>query len=110
MDNKVASNSPGSNPERAITPELLEAYFKSIEKPFLHTRLEMSQENDGLKAVVVIAFIFSLIPLIPYGISFAVPRLFSVKPLSLWNITFSSASFWFWWIASFLVSLLLMIA
>jgi hypothetical protein len=92
-----------------VTPEILEAYFKSIEGPFGVTRTEMTQEEGPLKTLAGVLFGFSLFPLVPYILSWTLPRLFEAKALSFWGIQISLVSFWFLWIVSFSVSLLLLI-
>jgi hypothetical protein len=110
MDENAAGGSSGVQPRDALTPDALEAYFLSIEKPFLETRTGMSERGGPFKTLVIVVFIFSLIPLLPYGLSFAASRLFGPRLLTFWSIRFALASFWFWWIASFFTSLLLLIA
>ena len=110
MDENTAGGGPGAKAALPISPEVLGAYFKSIEEPFRETRVEMSRSGGPFKALVIVIFIFSLIPLLPYGLSRLASRLFAVRLVSLLSIRFPLASFWFWWIASFFISLLLLVA
>ena len=107
----TGNNSGEATPEvrnQPPDPETLDAYFRSIEDPFRETRTE-SEEGSFLKTSAVVLFVFSLIPVFPFLLSVAIPRLFGPKLISFWGLSFSLGSFWFWWVSAFGSSLLLML-
>ena len=108
----MSENTADTAPEvrtAEITSEALGAYFASIEEPFRETRVEMSPGGRSFKTLVVVVFIFSLIPFFPYILARYSSHIL-IRSVTLWNVRISFTSFWFWWIALFVISLLLLIA
>lgn len=90
-----------------IAPATLEQYFDSIEDPFRETEVAMAK-GSPIGAFVAV-FVFSLIPVIPYGLSKLVLWFFGPKVVWFRTLHFRLASFWFWWIVCFAISLSLLI-
>ncbi len=86
-----------------ITPTQLQDYYRSIERPFEETeKLEVREGEVGFfKPLFVVGLMFSLMPLIPWGLSAALPRVFGPRVLTIWSFRFSISSFWFLWPAAF---------
>lgn len=90
-----------------IAPALLDEYYDSIKDPFRDTQDGLANESPIGKFVAV--FIFCLIPIIPYILSKLAYRAAGDRMLSFRNLHIHLASFWFWWVLSFTISLLLLI-
>lgn len=91
-----------------IPPDVLEGYFNSIEEPFHETSKGQAEEGRPIGAFIFL-FIFCLIPLVPYLLSKLMFLLWGEKLISYRAIHFHLASFWFWWIVSFVLSLSLLV-
>jgi hypothetical protein len=104
----------GRQPEAPAKPSVntaaLEEYFQSIKEPFRETCAGLEQDSKGVNGTVIILFIFSLIPLIPFVVSKLVWRYFAPTVISIRTIRFHAASFWFWWVALFIISLAVLIS
>lgn len=98
----------GPNPvaptKTAIAPNVLDAYFKSIEEPFRETCAGMAKK-DGPNASFVLGFVFCLIPLFPYLVYRLLEWRLGTKQMSFRFVHVNVWSFWFLWLAFFVVSL-----
>ncbi len=88
-----------------ISPSTLEQYFSSIQEPFRETRKGYAEEAAGGVGILAVAFIFSLIPLIPYLLSKLALRLFGPGLFLFLGIHIRLSSFFFWWLTCFVISL-----
>lgn len=99
----------GEQPEAPTKPcvsaDAMDEYFQSVEEPFHETRDGLAKEREGVNGGFIAFFIFSLIPLIPYAASELCWWYFASTFFSIGRIHFHLASFWFWWIAFFVISL-----
>jgi hypothetical protein len=99
----------GPQPDAPARPSVdiaeLAAYYQSIEEPFNETKKGLEKERAGLSGAIVVFFLLSLIPLLPFVISKLVWRYFSSTVISTWKLHFHLGSFWFWWIVFFITSL-----
>lgn len=94
---------PEGPTQPTVSPEALEAYFQSIKQPFDETRDGLAKDHGS--PVFVFLFIFCLIPLIPYTLWKITGRYFSFAVISVWSAKIQLASFWFWWVGLFVISL-----
>lgn len=93
---------------RRLTQERLQAYYESIEDLFAETQKSMAAQNDGLKGAAFVAFIFSLLPILP-GIIFLLVRRFTTdQTVSLLIFQVRLHSFLWIWLLSILITLVLM--
>lgn len=92
-----------------ILYEDLEAYFRSIEQPFAETRRALSR-GDGPLGYFILAFVLSLVPVIPFLLSEVLRLVYGPLAVEIWHLRFRISSFWFWWPASFLITLSLLLA
>jgi len=92
-------------------PARLADYYKSIEQPFAETRkVEEKERKVGfLGVLIILCFVFSLLPVIPWLLSIVLPKLAGAKTLSILGQEISVNSFWFLWPACFVLFLLLLI-
>jgi hypothetical protein len=97
---------PAGPASSKISPATLDQYFESIEDPFRETQEGQSTESHIGWFVGV--FIFCLIPLIPFVLSKLAWRIFGPRIVSVQHLQFHLASFRFWWVLSFAISLLLL--
>jgi hypothetical protein len=93
MDDNTLSELKETGAAFAVTPEVLDAYFRSIENPFRETRQGMAEDGGTFKASVVFVFVFSLIPLIPYVFARLATHVFDGRSVSFWRIRIPLASF-----------------
>lgn len=98
---------PESPTSPKIAPDTLEQYFESIEEPFHETENGLARKNPIRP--FVIGFVFCLIPLIPFLLSQLVFWLVGPRVISVRTIHLRVSSFWLWWVASFALSLLVLI-
>jgi hypothetical protein len=87
-------------------------YFKSIQHSFEETHsVEVKSRKNAAETFVIIAFVFSLVPLIPYAISLLLIKVV-VKPISfgVLGLQASVSSLRFLWLLCFLLSLLTLFA
>lgn len=96
---------PEAPAKPSVSSTALEKYFQSIEEPFRETRCGLAIERKGINGVFILFFVFSLIPLVPFLVSFFVSRYFGATLVSVRAIHFHVGSFWFWWVVLFVVSL-----
>lgn len=102
-----AGQAPEAPARPKIAPGTLEQYFESIEDPFRETQAGLAK-NSPIGCFVAI-LVFSLIPAIPYLMTrfvrhFVGPRVFWLRSFHL-----HVASFWFWWVVCFVISLSMLI-
>jgi hypothetical protein len=107
------SSTPG-----AATPEMgrpspanLGEYYRSIEPLFHETRRLQEREKKGesLTILLVLLFVMSLFPAIPYACWRLVPQLITNKVIEVRGLHLPLASFWLWWTICFAISLLLLV-
>ncbi len=85
-----------------------EEYFRSIEGSFQKSLIIRGKKETGFVAgLSIFLFVFSLIPLVPYGMSEVVPRLTGKSTARIFGMTLGLHSLLQWWIACFLGSLIL---
>jgi len=101
--------SPQPVPNTVISSTALQAYFKSIEDLFRETRTGLAAADKSPLGNFVLIFVFSLIPLIPYLLSKLAFVLWGPLVTGFRSFHFHVASFWFWWIVSFIASLSMLI-
>ena len=87
-------------------------YYSSIQGPFEETnRIESKESKVGFfKATLIFGLIFSLVPLIPWGLSVVFTKLVRPRLLAIWTMRIPTNSFWFLWpvaFALFLIALIL---
>lgn len=77
----------------------VEEYFRSIEQPFHETRRALKEEERTgfVKGFTIFAFVFSLLPLLPYILSILAPRILGAIYLPIWPHRIPVDSFWIWW-------------
>lgn len=108
-DDLVVANNQSPEPEPPTKPTVDEAslhgYFESIRDSFRETREGMEKEDKGTNGLVILFFVLSLIPLFPF-IGYTLAKYYlgsALLPIKTFQI--HVASFWFWWVALFLLSL-----
>jgi|HubBroStandDraft_6_1064221.scaffolds.fasta_scaffold88088_2 hypothetical protein len=94
----------------AVDPAALDDYFRSIKEPFRETCEGLQKESKSPNSAFIIFFIFSLLPVLPLVASRVVSRLFGSAFISVGRVRFHAGSFWFWWVALFLISLAALIS
>lgn len=102
----------GAEHEAAISaklaPNVLADYFNSIKQAFGETQEGLERDKRSLGPFIFV-FVFSLIPVIPFLLSKIMSLLFGSAIIGFRAVHFSVASFWFWWIVSFVATLSLLL-
>lgn len=108
-EDKIAAG--GTQPEGPTKPtvssDTLEAYFQSIRQAFDETREGLARDHGS--PIFVLFFIFCLIPLFPYIFWKIASRYLGSTTVSVWSARIHLASFWFWWVGFFIVSLVVLL-
>lgn len=91
--------------------ETVEEYFISIRRLFSDARQLREEEGkyQVLKGTTVGLFVLSVLPLVPYLLRYVVTRYKLIHGLKVHEWTIPVNSFWFWWSACFVGTLLLML-
>jgi len=101
----LGSPEPQAPAKPSVAPDELKEYFRSIEGPFGETCAGRERDSNGTNGAFIGLFILSLIPVVPFVASKITRRYFPSKVVSFGPIHFHLASFWFWWVALFVLSL-----
>ena len=108
-DNLAAGNLQAPEPEAPTKPTIdegsLHAYFESIRDTFRETREGMKKDDENTNGFFVLIFVLSLIPVFPFAGYAVTKHYFGDALLTIKNLRIHVASFWFWWVALFLLSL-----
>jgi hypothetical protein len=95
----------------ALHPDQPAEYYTSIKELFGDTqKLEEKEGRFGFfGGLIIVCFVFSLLPIIPWILSIVLPRLFRPENISVLGYGFSPGSFWFLWPTCFITFLVLLI-
>ena len=102
-------NQPEPPVKQSVPLKLLEEYFQSIQEPFSDTCDGLERDGKGLSVAAIVFFIFSLISLLPLVASKLAWRYFGSAIVRFRVLHFHLGSFWFWWVALFVVSLVVLL-
>src|SRR5258708_4407919 len=96
---------PEAPTKPTVDEAALHAYFESIRDSFTETRKGEEEDNESPHWVFVFFFLLSLIPLFPFLASRLTNHYFGNAIFTIKGLRFHVGSFWFWWVALFLLSL-----
>src|SRR5260370_32461939 len=96
---------PEAPTKPTVDEAALHAYFESIRDSFTETRKGEEEDNESPHWVFVFFFLLSLIPLFAFLASRLTNHYFGNAIFTIKGLRFHVGSFWFWWVALFLLSL-----